>query len=218
MTSAGLKAKAKGQLEGKRGNAALVLLVAGIVSAIANFILNKIFPGASTEIYPGIYMKQTSTIASILEFVITVFLGLGLTSYYMKITRGAEADISELFSKGSLLLKGIAISLIAGLLIGLASILFIIPGIILALAYSMATYIYLDNPEIGIIDALKESRTMMKGHKGQLFWLGLSFIGWIILGVFTFGILYFWLLPYMNVTFVNFYENIKESKEGPIEA
>ena len=49
----------------------------------------------------------------------------------------------------------------------------------------------------------------MKGHKWEYFVLGLSFLGWMILGVFTLGILYFWLIPYMQVTCANFYESIK---------
>ena len=37
---------------------------------------------------------------------------------------------------------------------------------------------------------------------------GLSFIGWAILGTLTFGILYIWLFPYMQLTFTKFYLNI----------
>ena len=98
----------------------------------------------------------------------------------------------------------------AGLAIAFGLIWIIIPGIILALGYSMMSYIYIDNPEIGILDVLKKSREMMKGHKWQYFCLGFSFIGWIILGILTFGILLFWLLPYMSVTRAIFYDSIKE--------
>lgn len=51
---------------------------------------------------------------------------------------------------------------------------------------------------------------MMNGYKLEFFILKLSFLGWIILGIFTFGILYLWLIPYMNVTEANFYNEIKE--------
>ena len=49
----------------------------------------------------------------------------------------------------------------------------------------------------------------MRGHKLELFLLRLSFIGWIILGIFTLGILYIWLAPYMSVAQAEFYERIK---------
>ena len=50
----------------------------------------------------------------------------------------------------------------------------------------------------------------MKGHKWDFFILNLSFIGWSILALFTLGILCLWLVPYMNVTFANFYNSIKD--------
>ena len=50
----------------------------------------------------------------------------------------------------------------------------------------------------------------MNGHKMDYFILNLSFFGWAILGIFTFGLLYLWLIPYMQVTFANFYNEIKE--------
>ena len=51
---------------------------------------------------------------------------------------------------------------------------------------------------------------MMKGHKFDLFFLMLSFIGWIILGAFTLGIAYMWLAPYMSATLAAFYQDVKK--------
>ena len=42
----------------------------------------------------------------------------------------------------------------------------------------------------------------------EYFLLILSFIGWSILGAFTFGILYIWLIPYMNATMANYYRSL----------
>ena len=54
----------------------------------------------------------------------------------------------------------------------------------------------------------------MSGHRGDLFLLELSFIGWAILAVFTLGIGCLWLLPYMQVAKVCFYEEIIGKKES----
>ena len=40
----------------------------------------------------------------------------------------------------------------------------------------------------------------------------LKLFGWIILGIFTLGILYLWLTPYMQVTYANFYNSLKEKE------
>lgn len=74
----------------------------------------------------------------------------------------------------------------------------------------MVYYVILDNPNIDVVEALKESKRIMNGHKMELFKLELSFIGWMILGILTLGILYLWLIPYMRVTIANFYIEIKE--------
>jgi uncharacterized membrane protein len=66
-----------------------------------------------------------------------------------------------------------------------------------------------DDPEIGIIDALKDSWELMDGHKFDYFILWLRFIGWMLLCIFTLGVGFFFLNPYMQVTFAKFYNSIR---------
>ena len=54
---------------------------------------------------------------------------------------------------------------------------------------------------------------MMRGHKFDLFWLYLSFIGWFFVCIFTFGIGFIWLIPYMQSAEVAFYEDVKADYE-----
>ena len=53
-------------------------------------------------------------------------------------------------------------------------------------------------------------KKMMKGHKFDMFILHLSFIGWIFLSIFTFGIGLLWLLPYMMTAQAAFYQDVKK--------
>ncbi len=89
------------------------------------------------------------------------------------------------------------------------SLLLIIPGIIKAFSYAMTPYILEENPELSASEAIHRSRMMMRGHKFDLFWLYLSFIGWGILCIFTFGIGYLWLAPYVETAQAAFYEEVK---------
>ena len=94
------------------------------------------------------------------------------------------------------------------MLAGIGSLLALVGAIfsvILGIRYALVTYLLLDNPQMRVTDALKESGRLMQGHKGRYFGLTLSFLGWIILGIFTAFILYVWLLPYMEATFALFY-------------
>lgn len=102
----------------------------------------------------------------------------------------------------------------AGLIIQGVLFFFEIPVIILALAYSMVTFILYDDEELSAKEILTKSRMMMRDHKGELFLLMLSFIGWMFLCVFTFGIGMFWLMPYMQMTITKFYEQIRAEHES----
>ncbi len=73
----------------------------------------------------------------------------------------------------------------------------------------MAFYIMHDNPELTALEAIQQSKEMMVGHKARLFSLWLSFLGWFILGLFTFGIGFLYAMPYYNAAKANFYEDLK---------
>lgn len=97
------------------------------------------------------------------------------------------------------------------------SLLFLIPGIIMSFAYSMTPFIIYDYPELSAPEAIRLSRKMMKGHKFDLFYLCLTFLGWILLSILTLGIGLIWLLPYMTTTMASFYEDVKEQYNLSLE-
>ncbi len=48
----------------------------------------------------------------------------------------------------------------------------------------------------------------MYGYKWKFFCLNLRFLGWAILCLFTLGIGFLWLIPYMEISFAKFYDDI----------
>lgn len=106
--------------------------------------------------------------------------------------------------------KNVAAFLLVTLFTFLWMLLLIIPGIVKALAYSMTPFILKDFPELSVNQAINLSQKMMKGHKFDYFWLGLSFIGWLLLGILTLCIGYIWLIPYMYTSYAAFYEEVKK--------
>ncbi|MCM0598228.1 DUF975 family protein [Periweissella fabalis] len=97
--------------------------------------------------------------------------------------------------------------------------LFIIPGCIKVFSYSQTLFIYKDmvdkhgkdNVPTSWAWYVTASRRLMQGHKAQLFWLEVSFIGWYILVFVTLGLAWFWVMPYINMTRTVFYENLAGS-------
>ena len=93
---------------------------------------------------------------------------------------------------------------------GLWSLLFIIPGIVKGYEYRMIPYILAENPEVEPSEAFELSKQMMSGEKWNAFVLDLSFLGWIILSIFTCGILaLFYVNPYIYMTDAELYETLK---------
>ena len=98
--------------------------------------------------------------------------------------------------------------IVFGLVLATAIVLTIIYMII---SFSQALFILNDDPKLNSRQALSKSFDMMEDYVVDYFLLVLSFIGWIILGLFTFGLLYIWLVPYMYLTMAYFYEHIKKA-------
>jgi uncharacterized membrane protein len=138
---------------------------------------------------------------------------LGQFTYFLKMVRGDKPGFSVLFSQFRYIIKAFCLSFMVGLFTMLWALLFIIPGIIAAYRYSMAMYILADNPEIGIFEAINESKDMMSGYKASLFVLRLSFIGWAILCIFTCGIGIIVLNPYMQAADAVFYTRLTGTEE-----
>ena len=74
--------------------------------------------------------------------------------------------------------------------------------------YALAYYISYDNPELSSRKCINKSAEIMKGNRKKYFYLQLSFIGWAFLSLFTLEIGMLWLMPYMQVAIVCFYEKI----------
>lgn len=137
-------------------------------------------------------------------------LTLGLWIYFLHKARGEEAEIENLFEGFKTFGPSFLLYVLEAVFITLWSFLFVIPGLIKTLSYSMAFFILRDNPGMKALDAISASRKMMKGHKGRLFCLYLSFTGWALLALLTLGIGFLWLCPYAALSMANFYENLKK--------
>ena len=93
----------------------------------------------------------------------------------------------------------------------LFAIALVVVDILLAvkgLRYALSFYLLYDHPELSGKELVEESSKYMTGNRWKLVWLQLTFIGWAFLATFTFGIGYLWLIPYMLIASVVFYESV----------
>jgi uncharacterized membrane protein len=139
--------------------------------------------------------QSMAFIYGLIALVIGGAVDLGLCQFHIKLQRRQEIGVADLFSRFHIFGKALGLRLFMALFIILWSLLLVIPGIIAAYRYAMAPYLMSENPDLGIREAVNISKQMMSGHKGRLFCLDLSFIGWYLLASLAVGLvqLPFWL-------------------------
>ena len=82
--------------------------------------------------------------------------------------------------------------------------------------YQLSYIVSAEKPELSSKEAVEESEKLMAGKRGKLFCLQLSFIGWAILVIFTLGIGYLWLAPYIQFANIAFYKFVCGNYENDI--
>ena len=151
---------------------------------------------------------------AIIYFIIRLVIGgattLGYAKFNLNLVDNVEARFDDIFSQYNRLGAGFLMQLLRGIYTALWTLLFIIPGVIAAYSYSMTPYIMYENPDVGANDAIGMSKEMMKGNKWRLFCLQFSFIGWAFLCIFTVGIGFLWLKPYIEASSAAFYREVSQ--------
>ena len=182
------------------------------LATIALYLLNggiSIYVNIVTVINrddPSTTVGYSSSIITLLLIPFTI----AASGYYLNHIRGFNPEWKSLYKEG---IDNYGSYLVTGVLVNvftfLWSLLFVVPGIIKALAYSQAKYVIHDNPRLKGKEAIEISKRMTNGFKGDLFSMYLSFIGWYILVGLTCGILSIYVTPYVETTAAMYYENLK---------
>lgn len=233
LSSTSLKSQAKGQLLGKysvlTGTYALhAVCIAALSSAVSLFLR------PSSVIGQILYL--------IALYLVSIFSGLfqyGETYIYLKTAcnqRPVMYDLFYGFSAGSNRVAKVAavlalidwVASLPGMLLILvwqqlsdsylllpaviAILAIAIIGVVLLLSFSQSYYLLLDFPEAAAGEVLRDSRRLMKGSKGRLFYIYLTFVPLFLIGLCTCGIGLLWLLPYLQGTKANFYLDLMRKK------
>ncbi len=170
--------------------------------------------------------RLLNALLTLLGFVIAA----GFIIFTLHTVDGTDASIWNLFDGFEMCFRIIWLRIVECIFIALWALLLIFPAFIAAYSYRMAIYILLENPEMSVMDCIRESKRLMRGHKAELFVLDLSFIGWFLLIGFVTGlgniflpelftyvglgnIVYVWVLPFMHITFALYYRRLTAPKD-----
>ncbi len=245
MVASEIRANARKALAGKWGKAALLTLVYTIIVFVINFVCNliPIIGGIilfviSTPISYGLlvsFMKLKRDE----EVNYTDFLSIGFSSFakvwgvlgniilkmILPVCLLVVFIILLVVSLGGSLASAVIAESSSGVagfgFLGFISFIGYIASLIYVIVkgylYSLSYYILNDNPNMTGKEVVETSEKLMRGNRWRFFWLGLTFIGWSILAGFTLGIGMLWLMPYIMVAFVCFYEELAGKTTEAVE-
>ena len=210
-----LRAQARERLEGKWGTFVLMtflMLVIQTILQIPGYIGSLLEILSPENVLASLSFSNISNILSLLALP----LSWGLTVSLLRNHREESVDLENLFDgfRGGRYTRVFCALFLVNLFTFLWTLLLIIPGIIKAFSYALTPYIIMDEPELTARQAITRSCEIMQGRRWKLFCLYLSFIGWGILSLLTFGIGFLWLVPYMNASIAAFYEDARAEYEA----
>lgn len=178
----------------------IIYLLATLIITLLSMVLNA----GQSYIHLNLARKKDVRITHLFYFFTRrpdrfILVGLLLCCMYLPIMFPAILCLSMAFTVESAFLSIVSVFL---------WIITMVLLIYLSLTYQLVTYLLIDQPDDRVMDAFRESRHLMKGHRGRLLYLHLSFIGMTLLAICSFGIGFLWVKPYQNQTLITFYRNV----------
>lgn len=170
--------------------------------------------------------------------ILTGPFGLGVAIFFLTIARNQETHLNYIFRGFDRFKVAFIANILICVFTLLWTLLLIVPGIIAGLSYAMTYFILADDEYISAKEALEKSKIIMYGYKSKLFWLGMRIMGvpFLILTILMVvgrafrippvnsGLIIIWglallvlliaiifLLPYMQVSYAKFYDDIKDN-------
>lgn len=147
----------------------------------------------------------------LVSFIIGGVVQLGYAGFLLKQVDGQKPAFGDLFSQFDRFTVGFCQKFLRDLYTLLWGLLLIVPGIVASYSYAMTPFLLAENPGMGASEAIARSKQLMDGHKGELFWLDLTFIGWEILCALTMNLGNLALNPYRSTAYAVFYRNLTGS-------
>ena len=214
-----MKLDARDAMRTHKPSVYVVAVVFLLITLVLNTLSTKLqFPGMSVrEVIEYSYDEDAagqlwaaassrSFPSRLLDLAISIMSGMisgGFLLFSLNVSQRRPAGVGTLFDLFGYFFRFLWLEILMGVFIFLWSLLLVIPGIVAAYRYSMAMFIFFDDPEKGALTCIRESKAMTAGFKGQLFVLDLSFIGWALLSALPFVSIF--TMPYMSITKANYY-------------
>lgn len=159
----------------------------------------------------GFYILEITEFGEIFaHYLVLPAINLGIYRVYLANIDGTAPDLKSAFAGFCDWWKAVKVNFLMNFFTLLWSLLLVVPGVIKHLSYSMAPYVLAENKELSARECMNRSKAITKGILKELLLFDLSFVGWHLIGVLTFGIGYIWIKPYISASFANHYRELEE--------
>ena len=205
-----IKQEAKERLRENRNPAIVVFLLVLVFTVLVNAFTLRY---NTTHPMNDQTTVRTSYSINIVSLFLSPMFVVSAAGFFLGLYRGQKLTVNDWFNTlFSDYLRRLIGMLWQTLWVFLWSLLLVIPGLIKAIAYSMQPYILAECPNVDPRYALKLSMRMTDGYKMDIFVMGLSFLGWNLLGALTFGILtVVFAGPYERLSMAGLYDELKKN-------
>lgn len=176
-----------------KGTLARFLLGICIIYALMNWvpqILSLFFPATDVDLLSSYSDADPAMLTQLPQTPLVVFLYMMLFSgvfklgeclYALTYIRNRETDYRALLEGMGYYIKALNLYIVQVIVISFWTMLLIIPGILAALNFSQAFYIFADDPDKKVTEILMESRMMMYGNKMNYVRLMICYIPYILI-------------------------------------
>jgi uncharacterized membrane protein len=145
--------------------------------------------------------------------VLWALLDYGFSSLALKTEKEEELSDLEVFAAYKKLGRWIVFYLVFTIKVMLWMMLFIVPGIIALLNYSQSVFLMLEDEELKPLAAIKKSCVLMQGRKLEFLTLWLSFIGYHLFALLTWGVTTLYSVPYTRLAYAGYYRELIASQD-----
>jgi hypothetical protein len=186
----------------------LAVIIVVVLSQIVPRLIGAFFGGIAAAAHSNEMAVMSGVLAGLIAMVFNMWLTTGQTVLLLKIARGQDASLGDIFSGGPYLLAMIGAAILVGLMVFLGLILLIVPGIILMLMFMPFIFVIVDR-NAGVMESLDIARQITTGNKSTLFLIGLltlvlfipvvltCFIGYLIWAPFC---ALLWAVAYLQMS------------------
>lgn len=178
-------------------------LTEGILVALSGVLRNDNISGNLGKVLWWAYI--IFALYLLLSILVGSFIELGYDRWLLIRLKGQQAGSDVLFAFKKHWFNAVMLRLYMAMKSILWMILLFVPGFAAILSYALAPYVIAQFPHVKPPDAVKISKTLMKGYRVKLLLLALSFLDEILISILCLGLPLFYVIPRIKAAVGEFY-------------